>query len=561
MKKKVKYIIAGSIAVVLAAGGMLYMMQPESVETAIVTRQDVTQYVKGTGTISADECIIVYAPVAGKLFNVSYQVGDAVNPGDLLAEYDLVSYTNTYHLAVANEDYCTDSYDAAVKVSDKAQSKYNAAVANVDKLKEQYTQTQSDIDAMNKAQAGKSQYIAATIQGIENAVGNMDTELANHQSKSAAASSEKGILEAQVAVLQGQSAEYQRQITAQEALLDTLSEEYNNQETSEERKDEILTEKQIAEESVAQLIAEKGLVDAQILPLNSQISSLGKKVTEETSAVEDLMKRIADSRNAMATLPVEGMSEEEYAKYAALLQKLDLINREWSENLTAKEIAEEKILNDSQIAQYKDSVEIARLQKESAEYNLNQAEAGVKSECSGVIVEKLVNTGASVEAGQELYVIQPTDGYKVTIMISKYDIDRISVGQTAEIVQGTTVFKGEVSKIYSVAETDASGKPKVKVDILLNTDSTEPIIGLETEVTIHAGSSIQTLAVPDEAVYTDDNGDYVYILENKKAAKRYVTVGNEGVDNVEILDGLNENDHVITTVITDENIGTKYSEK
>ena len=145
--------------------------------------------------------------------------------------------------------------------------------------------------------------------------------------------------------------------------------------------------------------------------------------------------------------------------------------------------------------------------------------------------------------------------------LKKYDIEKISVGQSAEIVQGNTVFKGQVSKIYMVAETDASGKPKVKVDILLNVGDTKPIIGLETEVTINAGSSTQTLAVPDEAVYADDGGDYVYILDNKKVAKRYVTVGNKGISNVEILDGLDENDHVITTVMTDGQIGTKYREK
>ena len=228
-------------------------------------------------------------------------------------------------------------------------------------------------------------------------------------------------------------------------------EEYTNSSTSSDRKNAIRTEQQSITESLAQLEAEKALVDAQISPLNSKITSLEQKVSEENASVESLMRSIAANRYALASLPVEGMSESEYAKYAALRQKLDLIDREWSENLNSKGIAEEKILNDSQIAQYKDSVEIARLEREYAEYNLNQAESGVKSECNGVIIEKLVNKGASVEAGQELYVIQPTDGYKVSIMISKYDIEKISVGQSAEIVQGNIVFKGQVSKIYMLS--------------------------------------------------------------------------------------------------------------
>ncbi|MGN0412262.1 MAG: HlyD family efflux transporter periplasmic adaptor subunit [Lachnospiraceae bacterium] len=532
MKKKMKYLIAGSVAVVLAGSGIVYMMQPDSVETAIVTRQDVTQYVKGTGTISADETITVYAPVAGKLSEVSYKEGDTVGSGDLLAEYDLVSYTNAYQLAVANEDYYTDSYDAAVKENNKEQSRYDQAAANADALKQQYAQTQSEMDAIDKAQAKEYEYIGITMQKIESSIGNMETELADHQAKSAEAGSEKSILEAQMAMLQGQSDEYKIQITALET----------------------------AGRDTSQLVAEKELIDAQIAPLQDKINKLNKSVSDENKEIESLINRISEKRKALTSLPIEGMTADEYATYAALSQRLDLIDREWSENLSTKEIAGEKILNDSQIAQYQDSAEIARLQTESAEYYLHQAEAGVKSECSGVILERLVNTGASVEAGQELYVIQPTEGYKVTIMISKYDIEKISVGQTAEIVQGTTVFKGEVSRIYPVAETDASGKPKVKVDVLIKDSSAVPIIGLETEVSIDAGSSVQTLAVPKEAVYTDDRGDYVYILENQKAEKRYVTVGRKGIDQVEILYGLNENDHVITTIMTDDNVGTKYRE-
>ena len=377
-KKNIKYIIAGSVAGVLAVGGIIYAVQPDSVETAVVTRQDVTQYVKGTGTISADESITVYAPVAGKLSSVSYTEGDTVNTGDLLAEYDLVSYTNAYNLAVGNEDYYTDGYDAAVKESNKAQSKYNNAAENSDELKQQYTQTQSEIDAMDKAQAGKSQDIASRMQRIESLAATMEAELEIHQAKSSEACSEKSIIEAQVAVLNGQSSEYQRQIVAQKALYDTLSEEYNNSSTLSDRKHAIQTEQQSITESLAQLEAEKALVDAQISPLNSKITSLKQKVSEENASVESLMRSIAANRYALASLPVEGMSESEYAKYAALLQKLDLIDREWSENLNSKGIAEEKILNDSQIAQYKDSVEIARLEREYAEYNLNQAESGVK---------------------------------------------------------------------------------------------------------------------------------------------------------------------------------------
>ena len=71
-------------------------------------------------------------------------------------------------------------------------------------------------------------------------------------------------------------------------------------------------------------------------------------------------------------------------------------------------------------------------------------------------------------------------------------------------------------------------------------------------MTIYAVTSEQALAVPAAAVYTDDNGDYVYILEKRKAVKRYVTIGVEGTDSVEIMDGLSDSDKVVTTVLSED---------
>ena len=560
MKKTVKCIIAGCVTAVLVGGVILYLVQPDPLETVAVSRQDISQYIKSTGTMSADKTVTVYAPVSGKIATAAGEEGAAVSKDEILAEYDLTSQTNAYNLAAANADYYTDGYEAAVKENRKAQSKYDTAVANADALKEQYIQTQTDINAMDQSQAGKNQYIQSTLQGIENAVANMETELAEHQSRSATATSEKDLLEAQLSALQGQSDEYQRQIKSMEAAIQTRAEEYEavqavttmNPVVQAEKLSELEQANQSASESVAQLKAEKKLIDAQLSPLKSKIATLKDKVSGENASSDSLTDRIAESRDTMATLPVEGMTEAEYGQYAALMQRLDLIEREWSESLTDKETAEAKLMNDSQIAQYEDSAEIARLEKEAAEYNLNQAQNGVKSECNGVIIEKLVDPGAVVEAGQVLYVIQPASGYKVTVMISKYDIDKIAVGQAASVRQGNLTYEGEVSRIYPVAETDASGKPKVKVDVLLQESGESPIIGLEAEVTIYAGTSEQALAVPAAAVYTDDNGDYVYILEKRKAVKRYVTIGVEGTDSVEIMDGLSDSDKVVTTVLSED---------
>ena len=65
------------------------------------------------------------------------------------------------------------------------------------------------------------------------------------------------------------------------------------------------------------------------------------------------------------------------------------------------------------------------------------------------------------------------------------------------------------------------------------------------------------MTTSDKAVYTDDNGDYVYVLEKGKIARRNITCGARGNGLVEIVEGINENEKVITSPVTEDDIGTR----
>ena len=122
---------------------------------------------------------------------------------------------------------------------------------------------------------------------------------------------------------------------------------------------------------------------------------------------------------------------------------------------------------------------------------------------------------------------------------------------------GDMIYSGVVSKIYKVAETDSSGKAKVKVDIEITDTENMPAIGLEADIRIITAQKSQALAVPYKAVYSDDAGDYVYVLESGRAVRKSVSLGVEGEDFYEVLDGIAAGEAVITTPLSDDAIGTR----
>jgi len=284
-------------------------------------------------------------------------------------------------------------------------------------------------------------------------------------------------------------------------------------------------------------------------------------VKKAKAEVEDLEKKIKENRSAVAGFNVSTLTADEYKLYLAIVREMDFVDHYWSQNFERFLAAKQAVMPQAAIDQYEDSVLMAEIEEMRAQRNLEIAKRGVPAEVGGTIIERLVDAGAIVEAGEPLFVIQPDRGYKATVMISKYDIGLIEEGQKATIAFAEETYEGVVENISAVAEPDASGKPKVKVTVVFNDKDFKPIIGLEAEVSILTGAKDDALVVNSKGIYTDDEGDYVYVLKNGQVERKNVKVGLKGIGKAEILSGLDEGEEVITSPITEDEIGTRKSAK
>jgi len=92
---------------------------------------------------------------------------------------------------------------------------------------------------------------------------------------------------------------------------------------------------------------------------------------------------------------------------------------------------------------------------------------------------------------------------------------------------------------------DAGQTSNVGMEIKLDAPDDDIILGLEAKAVIDTVSIDNVLQIPKGAVYSDTNGEYVYVLRDKKAVKVDVEVGAYNSEMIEIVSGLNESDTVI----------------
>lgn len=215
-----------------------------------------------------------------------------------------------------------------------------------------------------------------------------------------------------------------------------------------------------------------------------------------------------------------------------------------------KSSSEATVLDSYNITQFNADYELAKLSYQSAERDYNTAKAGIKAEFDGIVTEITAAVGAGVSEGMQLLVLQSSEDLKVAFDASKYDIQKIELGQKADVVILGKTYQGQVSKIERMAVNNMSNTPMVGVEIHLQDADENIILGMDAKLTIHTDRTENALLIPVEAINADREGDFLYVAENGVAVRRPIVCGISTDTYAEVLEGVTEEDVIILSSLT-----------
>ena len=172
---------------------------------------------------------------------------------------------------------------------------------------------------------------------------------------------------------------------------------------------------------------------------------------------------------------------------------------------------------------------------------------GTISEISGIYVGQNISA-----ASPGLIKIVGMGQLKFVANLDEIDYSKLKVGETAEILLDAfpeDKFNGQITKIGVAAIKLTTGGSVVPVDLTISNPE-KLKSGLNGEINITITTKKDILVLPNSAVRKEGDLRYVYLLVNKKAEKKTVTVGETLGSQTEIIGGLNEGDLVILGDIT-----------
>lgn len=133
--------------------------------------------------------------------------------------------------------------------------------------------------------------------------------------------------------------------------------------------------------------------------------------------------------------------------------------------------------------------------------------------------------------------------------IDEVDIGKIRLGQTASLTLDAypeEAIAGEVAKIAFQSVATSGGGTAFLVEVILPENINQKFrVGMNGDLDIVVDQKENVLVVPSEAVRYENGQAFVAIWENKQSKTVRVTTGLETENNIEIIEGLNENQLVV----------------
>lgn len=262
--------------------------------------------------------------------------------------------------------------------------------------------------------------------------------------------------------------------------------------------------------------------------------NIAKKASEQNTNVAPAEIEYTDAKNNFARMQ---------ALYAA--NAISQVDLETAKSRMDSAEAKLQTARNGQDGNY----DSAKAQMDSAKAALDIArkkydDCAVTSPIAGMITKINVETGQTVSPQLTGATVMDDSGEKVEIQVADTDIDQLAEGMPMDVSLQSAgkTCSGSISEISAVCDPK-TGMYTVK--IRLDDKDSLRYTGLMADVRASVNEPSASVYIPSKCIFSDDNGDYVYVVSGDQAAKTPVTKGRKKNAYMEITQGLTQGNEVI----------------
>ena len=273
------------------------------------------------------------------------------------------------------------------------------------------------------------------------------------------------------------------------------------------------------------------------------LSNYQESITNTSKNYNDYQGKLLTAENNYRKMQSEfeimQMMKDEYSNQELLDAEIDLKNQEiLLENyrLSIEEL--EKEINGQVIS--KSEINL-RLAKENLEDTILYAPS------DGTLLSLNYSPGENVQAEKDFAVVHKEGIINAVASIIEYDISQVEEGQKVYVEVDAipdSKYSGFVKEVSAVPSSNNNGIVSYQVIVQLTDGDFSIKDGMTCSVSFVLKEVANVLIVPYKAVFMENGQQYVYVDNNGAMELRKVKAGFTDGSDVEILEGLNQNDTI-----------------
>jgi len=177
-----------------------------------------------------------------------------------------------------------------------------------------------------------------------------------------------------------------------------------------------------------------------------------------------------------------------------------------------------------------------------SQYDLQSSYTSIKAPISGVVETKGVEVHDMIAQSTAIATISGNSGMEVKFGATVDVQNHLKAGDQIKVLHNGTEYNGNITEI-SNALSSSTGLYDVKASL----EGEALQSGMKVKLTLLKNKADNVLTLPISAVMYSGNDAYIYLYREGKAVKKNVNVGIYDSDYIEIKDGINTSDKVIST--------------
>lgn len=211
----------------------------------------------------------------------------------------------------------------------------------------------------------------------------------------------------------------------------------------------------------------------------------------------------------------------------------------------AKQLRERQVITQPEYEADRTAFEAARAQLDQLRTRVGFTQ--VRSPIGGVVTSKVVQSGDVIGVQGRLLDVAEVDTMVVRVSVSELDVVEIAPGDAVQVELDALpgeVLQASVRRVFPSADPTTRLVP---VEVALSDeDRTRARPGFLARVTFQLDPKPDAMLVPASAIVSRGGGEGVYVVAESTVVLRTVTPGLTAEGRIEIVEGLEVGDRVVT---------------